>query len=141
MGSIGSSTSTGSTVQFEITSPVRGERITGEDVIKDAKEAINKILDWDDDISDVDRIWEALADYYPQAMYDDDSTKAINFDLKNGTVDMVSFDIRNDLKPGKLSVELSPLRFDLDEFDDNELERWNIKRIGKDRFHSKYEWR
>lgn len=124
-----------SPIDYKVTEPSRGQRIAGEDILTEAKDSLNRIVE-DYGTEDVDRIYEALADYYPQSMYDDDSQKVMKVDLKNGTVDLMEFSIRNDMKPGKLSIELSPLRFDLDEFNDEELSYWNIKKTGR----NKYEW-
>lgn len=136
----GAARNTGSNVEFTIDRPIRGEYNVSEAVVEEAKDAIKNILDsYSFDSSDenkVDRIYDALGDYFPMSMPDDEADKFITANLKKGKADFVDFRIRDDLKPGKLSVTLSPSRADLDDFSDEELSRFNIKRNKK----KQYEW-
>lgn len=134
MGSVGSTNSNSNNVVFNI----EGERLDDSwysesrrddmrEALQDAQEAINDIVNnsWYSDDVNVDRIYESLADYYPQAIYGNDGEKIIMADTEYLTT--VYFSIY-ETTDGKIDVTLTPYSYSIDEFSDQDLKDMHIYR-------------
>ena len=96
------------------------------DAVSDVEDSINKIMDYPYMDKDTDNIYEALADYYPRSMAEDDAEKALS--IRNAHVTTVNIRLNDNWKTGKIEIRLTPHSYSYDEFSDSELRDFGVER-------------
>lgn len=97
------------------------------EAVEDVQKAINAFMRDPWTTKDTDHIYEALADYFPRSMYDDDAEKVVRVDTAYKIITTV--DIRlHENREGKIEAKLSPSSYYYDDFTKEELEYMGIRR-------------
>lgn len=100
------------------------------EALEDVEKAIKEVEKdpWHD--TDVDSLYESLADWFPKAMEGDDAEKVVRVDDKNEYVTTVDIRLWEN-REGKIEARLSPNSYSFDEFSDKELEDMGVERRRK----------
>ena len=133
MGSIGANKGSG------ITYNINTERIDSlpdyramqktqmREAVSDVQKAINNFMNDSWATKDVDHLYEALADYFPRSMEDDEAEKVVRVDTAYKIITTV--DIRlHENNNGKIEATLSPSSYYFDDFTEDELRNMGIER-------------
>ena len=96
------------------------------DAVEDVQKAINAFMKDSWTTKDIDHLYEALADYFPRSMYDDDAEKIVRTDSAYKIITTV--DIRlHENREGKIEATLSPSSYYFDDFSDEQLKNMGIE--------------
>ena len=98
--------------------------------IDNVKNSLNAIMQdsWMD--KDDEHIYEALADYYPRSMSDNDAEKVILVDMDKERITTVSIYL-HDYGNGRIDANLKSYNYSFNEFSDDELYDMGIEREKK----------
>lgn len=95
------------------------------EAITSVKDAINEIGKnrWND--TDVEVLYEELANWYPRSMEADDAEKVVTVNYKDGYITTVDINLWEN-RDGKIEAKLTPGSYSFDEFSGQELEDMGI---------------